>query len=344
MHVDDLGEYEVSLVDKGANLVGTVSPLHRRSEERCSFRGTVGNGARLTSQQWFMESPRYVTDGWAGGRDMPAIYISKFINSTFWTLAQSKVTRRTTQGFAEHLVQVHQARRVLARCFDRTWRMIGRGPWPIPVIVKFCSEQTSAVARAPLCDAGLQAPFDDGVAASDASESGADAVRSVCRCPVRLQTTASLEREGIALGSEHRGLFSLFDGKDRVRRTVAFSGGAPKDPCCFAIDPACVRVVDPAWPGIRHTGDERKVSSRTWRKSMQVNQCVRLWILSRGFPRPDLSQQDALGESLDGARPESSRGDASFLGRGQGGALDLPRTGVPRRGGCQHSRRSGRPH
>ena len=84
---------------------------------------------------------------------------------------------------------------------------------------------------------------------------------------------------------------------------MAFLGGAPKDPCCFAIDPACVRVVDPAWPSIRHTGDERRVSSRTWRKSMQVNQCVRLWILSRGFPCPDLPQQDALGESLDGARP-----------------------------------------
>ena len=102
VHVDDLGEYEVSLVDKGANLVGTVSPLHRRSEERCSFRGTVGNGARLTSQQWFMEGLRYVTGGWAGGRDMPAIYISMFIYWTFWTLAQSKVTRRTTQGFAGH--------------------------------------------------------------------------------------------------------------------------------------------------------------------------------------------------------------------------------------------------
>ena len=66
-----------------------------------------------------------------------------------------------------------------------------------------CAELISAVALAPLCYPNLRTPIDSVVTASDASESGAGVVRSVCLSPVGLQMVASFEREGIALASEH---------------------------------------------------------------------------------------------------------------------------------------------
>ena len=302
VYVDNLDEYEVFLADEPADLVGTVSPLQRRSKEIYSFRGAVGNDAELTSRQWKPESLGYVTDGWPGRRNTPAGYISKLIDLAFWALTQSSVTRRTMQVIAGRWIRVSQARRAVASCFDRVWRMIGRGPWLISMDAEICAELISAVALALLCFANLRTPIDSVVTASDASESGAGVVISVCLSPVGLQMVASFEREGIALASEHLGLVSLFDGIGGARRALEILGAAPACTYCSEIDPACVRVVDSAWPGIRHLGDVRKVSRRTWWKMMQENPRVWLWLISGGFPCQDLSQLNALREGLDGAR------------------------------------------
>ena len=127
--------------------------------------------------------------------------------------------------------------------------MIRRGPWLIHMDADICAEWISAVALASLCYANLRTPIDSVVTASDASESGAGVVRSVCLSPVGLQMVASFNREGMALASEHLGLVSLFDGIGGARRALEILDAAPACTYCSEIDPACVRVVDSSGPG-----------------------------------------------------------------------------------------------